>query len=209
MTGQEMVKEIVSCFVPPQHKMIEKMEYIADSIPESARKEIIDAITETEGPATKIGASHIVEACNRLGVSYHRSTYTPAEPWTCDACGFEFKYTLAPSDDDKIDKGLYDACPMCGMQPGWTQLANRYNALGIATPWLDRLINECAISFGPKIEAHQVKKGAMNLFRGGIYWARARAESERKEAKKIEIDAKMDALGKSKRWDLKTDSDLL
>jgi hypothetical protein len=43
----------------------------------------------------------------------------------------------------------------------------------------------------------------------GWYDMLARHEAERKEAKKIEIDAKMDALGKSKRWDLKTDSDLL
>jgi hypothetical protein len=195
MTPDAMILELTTCYIPASAKMIEKMKALAESIQEDARQDVIDAIMEKEGPSTKIGTAHIVDACNVLGISYRRATYVPAEDWTCDACGHEFKYTMAPTDDDRIDKGLHDFCPMCGFQPGWSILHDRLRLQGISTPWYERQL----------AAAQKWKPGnSYGHFKNGIFWARSKAESERSKDRKIAIDAKMESLGKAKRWDLKT-----
>lgn len=202
MTAGDMISELVSCYVPPTKKMVEKMQQLAESIPENARQDVIDSIVEEEGPSTKIGTSHMVKACEKLGVSYHRSTFVPAEKWICDACGYEFRYTPAPTDDDKIDKSLFDLCPMCGMQVYWTLQYRRAKVAGHNTDWYDRALRDCA-DWGPRAPKKSVKIFNLTLGRGGVYWDRARAEAERREAKKVAIEAVYSEIDKAKRWDLK------
>jgi hypothetical protein len=193
MTPKEMIFELTTCYIPASAKMIERMEALAESIQEDARQDVIDAIMEKEGPSTKIGTAHIVDACNVLGISYRKAHYIPAVEWTCDACGNRFKYSLAPNDDDYIDKQIYDFCPMCGFQPGWTILHDRFRLQGIATPWYDRQM----------VAAQKWKPGnGYGHFKNGIFWSRAKAESERSNDRKMAIEAKMESLGKAKRWDL-------
>lgn len=204
MNAREMVNEIVSCFVPPPKPMQEKMITLVESIPEAARKNVIDRIVETESSSIKISIKNIVEACIALGVSYHKTTYVPAEAWICDSCGNQFKYGISPSDDDKIDKLIYDACPMCGFQVNWSILHKQYSALGIKTEWYDRLLAECFASFGPKIAPHVSKKiPGLSLSRGGIFWSRSKAENERSDDKKLSIANKLAEIDKAKRYDLR------
>ena len=201
MTADSMITELVSCYVTPTKKMIEKMQYIAESIPDDARQDVVDSIIEEEGPSTKIGTSHIVAACVKLGVPFRRTTYVQAEDWICDGCGHKFKYTPAPSDDDKIDKGLYDVCPMCSMQVNWTLAVNRARKLGHDTTWYDRALRDCA-DWGPNKPEVVRKIFNLTLKRGGVYWSRSRAEGERREEKKIAIDVRMSEIDRAKRWDL-------
>jgi hypothetical protein len=213
MTPKDMIAELLNCYVLPPAAVQSKMEQLAATIPENARKDVIDRILETEASSTKISIKHIIEACNTLGVSYKAAKYVPAINWICDACGREFLYHQAPTDDDKIDKQIYDFCPDCGMQPGWTILMQKYKAFGIATPWYDRLLADCAKAYGPKVKAHVDHIGAagmgMNLNRGGIFWSRLKAENERTDAeaekKKIAIADKLSAI--DKRWDIERSGD--
>jgi len=206
MTPKEMIYELTSCYIPAGAKMIERMEALAESIQEDARQDVIDAIMEKEGPSTKIGTAHIVAACNTLGISYRKAHYIPAEDWICDACGHTFKYSMGAGDDDYIDKYIYDFCPMCGFQPGWTQLADAYRRQGIGVEWYDRLLDDCASAFGPKIKPHKARKGGgMTLDRGGIFWKIDDARSERAAEKKIAADAKIAEIDRAKRYDLRDD----
>lgn len=200
MTAKAMIADLMRCFSPPPQAMQEKMERLAESIPEDARQDVIDKIIESKDASKKLSAKDIVEACDNLGVSYKATHYLPAEDWICDGCGYQFKYHSAPTDDDKIDKGIYDFCPMCGLQPGMTILAQQYNSHGIKTPWYDRLI-EKSKAWGPKVPRVTTKTSMGGQYPvGGIFWSRAEAERERKEAKRIAIDTQMASLdGHAKR----------
>ena len=206
MTPEKMLDDIMAYFAQGKYVQAvqDRMHALITSIGEVERDSVLEHLIETQKASFKVGVSDIVESCRALGVGFRAARFVPAEMWTCDACSHDFKFTLAPSDDDKIDRGMYDYCPMCGFQPGWTKLADKYRAMGIATPWLDKLLEECASSFGLDAKPHMVRKGGdMTLSRGGIFWARSMAESERKEDRRISIEVKMEALGKAKRWDLK------
>jgi hypothetical protein len=203
MTADGMILELTTCYIPASGKMIEKMKALAESIPDDARQDVIDAIMEKEGPSTKIGTSHIVAACILLGISYRKTHYIPATDWICDGCGTEFKYSASPDDDDKIDKYMTDFCPNCGLQPYYTMLAQQYNALGIHTPWYPKLLDESA-KWGKNTVSTSVRTRMGGQWAvGGIFWHRVKAEAERREQKRIEVDAKMFDMDRAKRWDLK------
>ncbi len=189
MTADAMVGEIVQCFVPPPRPMVEKMKSLAEGIPESARQSVIDRITETEGPSSKVGVKQMVEACDALGVGYRQSRYTPAQDWICDACGHQFKYSRCPSDDEKIDLGLHDCCPMCGFQATWTEVRDAYRTMGGLSP-------AYTAQYAAQVEACTSKHGPKAP--GGIYWSRSRAESERRDDRRVRIDRQMEDLGHSK-----------
>jgi hypothetical protein len=202
-----LVDDLVSTYRAPSPKMVDQMVGIVKKIPERYHAEIFQAILEEEGPNIQIGVSHIVAACERIGAPYTKAHYIPTEDWTCDACGYEFKYHPAPSDDDKIDKNIHDLCPMCGMQVYWTMTAEKLNVLfGKLPMWYIKVRDECRESFGPKVASHVTHKGptgaGLNLFRGGIFWARSHAENERREERRLKVDAKMGEIDRAKRWDL-------
>jgi len=206
-----LVDDLISTYRAPSPKMVEQMQMMVRKIPERYHEEIFQAILEEEGPNIQIGVNHIVAACERIGAPYTKAHYVPTEDRTCDACGYEFKYHPAPSDDDKIDKNIHDVCPMCGMQVGWTLTAEKLRELFGKNPeWYDKLVKECQGAFGPKIEAHVVHKGpkgaGMNLSRGGIFWARSHAENERQAERRLKIDAKIGEIDRAKRWDLHGES---
>jgi len=200
----DLIRELIDTYKAPPQKMLQMMERLAQSIPESAREDVYNAILEELGPNYQVGYNSIIDACKKLGVPYSATHFIPAENWVCDACGNNFRYHPCPDEDDKIDKRIYDTCPDCGMQPYWTIIAGKYKAMGIATPWYDKLLSE-ARDFGPNKPAKVVKKNGMTLNRGGVFWARARAESERADDKRISVAAKMAEIDRSKRYDLKSD----
>jgi len=193
MTGRDMIAELVQCYVPPPGKVQEKMIQLADTIPESARKEVIDRILEEEGSSTKISITHIVEACRAIGVGYKAARYVPATDWICDSCGNKFKYHAAPTDDDKIDKGIHDLCPHCGFQVIWTIEARGYKTKDGFPEWYQRLIEKHSG------ENRNISKKANS---GLEFWARHSAERER--AKELEENAKdkIAEIDRAKRWDI-------
>lgn len=201
MNAKQMIFDLLKCFSPPPQAMQDKMERLAESISEDARQDVIDKIVESKDASKKLSAKDIVEACQALGVAYHATHYLPAEDWICDGCGRKFKYHACPSDDDRVDKDIFDFCPDCGLQPYYTKLAQSYNELGIATPWYERILASCAM-FGPNKPSQTIKIMDLTLTRGGVFWSRIIADRERREEKKIAIDAKMASLDKAKRWDL-------
>lgn len=206
MTSDAMVMQLVECFVSPPDAVITKLKRIAETIPEDARQDVIDKILETETSSVKISVKHIVEACRALGVSYRETRYLPAEDWICDCCGHEFKYHQSPSDDERIDKEIYDFCPMCGFQPGWSILAQAYKDRGQKVEWYDRLLEQYHEAYGPTVKSHQVRIGSpsmgMSLNRGGIFWSRHKAEEERAKDRHEAINQRMAEIDKAKRWDI-------
>jgi len=198
----DLVGELISVYKPPSPNIISRMEITAKSIPEDAREDVFNAILEEQAPNFVVGVHSIVAACKKLGVPYRETHYIPTVDWTCDNCGRQFKYHPAPSDDDRIDKYIYDFCPDCGLKPYYTILAQDYNRLGIATPWYQKYLAE-ASQWGPRtkrVEKMTHMGGKWPI--GGLYWSIDSARAERKEQKQIEINAKMAEIDRSKRWDI-------
>lgn len=201
----DLVSELVSTFRAPSPKMVERMERIARSIPEDARESVYEAILEELGANAQVGTKDIIAACRKVGAPYSEAHYLPAEDWICDGCGRQFKFHPCPTDDDKIDKGIFDFCPDCGLQPHYTKLAQEYALRGIKTPWYNKLV-EKAKKWGRDTEPKQEKTrmgGAWTV--GGMFWYRSNAEKERREERRIKVDAKMAEIDRAKRWDEEDD----
>ncbi len=63
--------------------------------------------------------------------------YIPAVEWTCDLCSMKFQYVQITTYELKHDKGLFDYCPRCGLQPADTIRAQAEAELarGSIRPW--------------------------------------------------------------------------
>ncbi len=187
-----LVDDLISTYRAPSPKMVEQMQMMVRKIPERFHEEIYQAIIEEEGPNILIGVNHIVSACERIGAPYTKAHYIPTEDWVCDACGNEFKYHPAPSDDDKIDKSIHDLCPKCGFQVIWTLDKRRCAELKIATEWYDRLIaNHQGEDRNASKRSHQ----------GPEFWSRHAAERERAKERRENVETKLGELDRAKRWD--------
>lgn len=180
MTAGEMLSALMDYFAQGKYPdaVVNRMRFTIESIGDAERQVVLDHLIETQKASFKISVAEIVEACKALGIGYHESKFIPATDWTCDACGHEFKYVQAVTDDDKIDRNLHDVCPMCGFQPGWTIQRAAYEQAGNLTPeyaaWYDRMLEHMPAKHGPKAPE-------------GIYWARSKAEAERREAQRKPI----------------------
>jgi len=198
MTSVEMIAELLSCFPAPPERVQNKMRDLADTIQADARQDIVDKILETETASTKISIKHIIDACKALGVGYREAHYLPATDWVCDACGREFKYHPAPSDDERIDKDIHDVCPDCGFQPIWTIERSMYIDMN---GWR---------ASAEKIYQSHIQKAIQKYGRydreypdrQGLYFTREKAIAERKEGAKKRIDDKIAELDRAKRWDI-------
>ena len=199
MTASEMVNELLACFVPPPAKMQDKMMKIAETIHADDRKSVMDRIIESEAASIKISVKNIAEACRALGVGFHEEHYTPAIDWQCDACGHEFKFHQCPSIQDKLDRNIHDACPMCGFQPGWTMTRDRYLKMGsghiseaYATQYMD-LMQKCTENHGPG------GKGPTGQLRTP-YFLRSKAETEISTEDRQSVSAMFDKLVQDRRY---------
>lgn len=202
MNAKEFVSKLVEYYSGKYSgERVEKMITFSSTISEDSLGAVYDAITEDRESSGTVGIVDIKKACNAIGVGYHAAQYIPTEDWTCECCGYEFKYHPCPSDDDKIDRNIHDVCPMCGFQVGWSKLSAQTRAHKMPEHWHDKLVSEYAEAFGPKITAHVVNKGALTLQRGGIYWPRSMAENERTNAKKVNVEAKIAEIDRAKRFE--------
>lgn len=165
----------------------DRIKAMAINFTNDERKAVFDHLIENQKASFKISVAEIVESCKFLGIGYHAAHYVPAVDWVCDACGHQFKYAQAVSDDDRIDRNLHDFCPRCGFQPTWTIVRRKYREQG---GWRD--------------EAEEVYQAHLDKAskREGLYFDRNKAERERRDQKLKAIDATVGDLGRAKRWDL-------
>lgn len=188
MDASDMVKRLVGYYKGAYgEERLSQLNRFCGQIVESARETVFDRIIETRDGNTPIGVVDIKDACNAAGVAFTVSHFVETEDWTCDACGHRFKYSMIADDDIKIDKNIYDVCPMCGFQPGWTVCKNYYLEIGQAEPdWYRRLMKECNEKHGPPDKNYPNREG--------IFWSRSEAEKERKDKRKKLNDAKLEAM---------------
>ena len=180
--------DLLDTYRRPGEKMIRQMAKVCDTIPERCHADVYQAILEDLSADKMIGVKEIVAACEKIGAPHERAHYLPTEEWVCDACGKDFKYHPAPSDDDKIDKGIHDVCPQCGFQPIWT-----IQKRGYGVGW-SKTAEEV---YQKHIATATAKFGERNPY---FNWHRA--EREREEGRRMAVDDKISRLGESKRWDL-------
>jgi hypothetical protein len=158
----------------------DRVRKLADALSDAERKAVFDHLIENQKASFKISVAELVESCRFLGIGYHAAHYTPAVDWYCDACGHNFKYAQAANDDEKIDLGLHDVCPMCGFQPGWTMVRDAYARIGhLSKDYVEeyqKRAKECASKHG---DSPNCGRGP-----GGPYFARAKAEQERRDSAK-------------------------
>lgn len=185
----DLVAELLSVYRKPPDKTIPRLQRLADTIPADAREDVFNCILESLKSTHPIDYCDITDACKKIGVPFSEAHYIPAETWTCDACGKEFKYHPAPSDDDKIDKNIHDVCPQCGFQPCWT-IVKRMSGKSWSATAEDIYQKHIAQA----IEKHGPKNPYFN-------WHKA--ERERAEDKRVAAQLIVDNLDKAKRWDLK------
>jgi uncharacterized protein (DUF983 family) len=119
---------------------IAQLRRFSDNIPEVELDRVFDAITEERSANTAITVADIKESCSRVGVSYRHSEYIVDKKVTCDACGEEYKYTPAPTEEAISRYNIHDRCPNCGFQYGWTKTMQDYAEYGNRPEWYDRYI---------------------------------------------------------------------
>jgi hypothetical protein len=77
---------------------------------------IIDNIPCSDGKYPhKLSVTDIKHALEEVGEP--ASEYIQTVEWTCDLCGIKFQYAQIVTYADKHDKGIFDYCPRCGLQP--------------------------------------------------------------------------------------------
>jgi hypothetical protein len=181
----------------PDTILLKRASYYFGKCDAETRQRAIDWITDRvprqDGKYRhELSIMDIKNALAEVGIPCENYVY--ADDWTCDACGHNFKYAQAVSDDDKLDKMIFDVCPMCGFQPYWSMLRIRYKEIRGWTAddeeHYQKMITKISAEWGPGKPR-------------GIYWSRSVAEQERRDAKKIRADTIIADLDKSKRWDLK------
>jgi hypothetical protein len=201
MTPSDFIDRVTEYFsgnYKPAH--VARITEFLERIDGSAIEAIFDRLIEDCSPRFSIGVKEIVDACNVLGIGYRRTHYVPARDWECHCCGHTFKYAQAVTEDDKIDKGIYDYCPKCGAQPGWKMLEDGYRSMGLNTDWYDRQMMICA-GYGPDKDKVKVRIATgMSWLRGGVFWDRSEAEEERRQNKTVNIASRLSQLDREKKW---------
>lgn len=182
--------DLLDTYRRPGEKMIRQMTRICDTIPERCHADVYQAILEDLSADKVVGVKEIIAACEKIGAPHERSHYLPAESWVCDACGCEFRYHPAPSDDDKIDKNIHDVCPTCGFQPVWTIQKRAYGQSWSKT--------------AEEIYQKHVGQALAKYSDKNPYFSRHKAERERAEDRKLAVDQKIAGLDDAKRWDLES-----
>lgn len=138
MTPEEMVQELTEYFSGNYGPvLLRRLTETCSNIPQEERRHVIEVIEEDNAPNFKCGVKAIADVCRKLSIPFHKSEnyYVPAEDWTCDACGLQFKYAMIVSYDDKHDRGIHDKCPRCGMTPSDTIYAREIAKRQRGKPW--------------------------------------------------------------------------
>ena len=176
MNASGFVKRVTGYFNGKYSEMhLSQMSEILERLDDAALDAIYDRLMEDCSPRFAVGIKEIVDACNALGIGYHKTRYVPATQIWCDACGESFTYAQCVSDDDKIDKAIFDLCPTCGFQPNWTLTMQAYKRYGHLSEsyaaWYDK----------------QKKGNSEKYSKQQPYFSRAKAEQERREHNKVKV----------------------
>jgi hypothetical protein len=126
-------------------------------IPKDERAKAIEWLLENQPKKFGLDIPAIRLALTETGTKF--SEYIPAEDWTCDACGMQFKYIDQPTNADKHDRGLFDLCPRCGFQVCWTkEIEALQKARGLKADqipeWYDLRRDECKKAHEPGTSPH-------------------------------------------------------
>ena len=197
MQSAEIVHKITEYFSATGKKystaITDELTRITSNIDEANLDRLWEHLRDNNKASFMVSVSEIVEACRILQIPYHKaSAYIPAESWTCDACGHIFKYSVASTDDDMLDKHIFRRCPRCGFFPHETKVLEAYGGRQKAPT---RLVKEYQI---------RVDLCLTRLQAEGKYWNEAKAMTDRKaEPRKY---AGMEAVIPDKRMPYPTDS---
>lgn len=192
MTGDQLIDKLTE-YYPGKYsgERFKKLRDFASKISDADREMVYERILEERSISTPITVADLKEACNGIGAGYSVTQFIPAVPWICDSCGEEFKYHPCPTQDARIDMGILDVCPNCGLQVCWTIAAEMERSRGLKAEWYNGLLENAKL-WGRDVKPVTHKKGGISVEKGGLYWNRYLAERERKEANKEETERRMD-----------------
>lgn len=181
---------------------IEQLKFFCAKISQSGIEDVFNHIIENRQKDGAISVADIKESAIAVGVPFTITRYVEVQDWTCDCCGHEYKYAPVPTDDDKIDKAIFDYCPICGFQAGWTITRNEVLLNGRESPeWYARYLDV----FRNGSATHELFNKEHPFFN------RIKAERDRRDENRRINDQKMLAmaqvnqLAESKRYDLDRD----
>jgi hypothetical protein len=177
MTGDEMVQRLMGYYKASYSpERIDQLKRFCSKINQAGMEDVFNRIIEERQKDGAISVADIKEAAIAAGVSFSITRFVEVIQWTCDCCGHQFKYAIVPTDDDKIDRDIFDFCPICGFQVNWTIARNKSIENGGNCPlWYTNYIDE--YREGGKIHK---KNDASNPAYNRIKDYRARAEENRR-----------------------------
>lgn len=175
MNATECVDKISGYFTGKTSQAVtDKMLSILSRLQDDQRETVYERMVEDNSPRFRVGVKEIIEACRALGIGYKKSFYTPTQEWTCEACGAVFTYVMVTSDEEKVEKHLFDKCPRCDFQPCWTIAARMYG--NMEAPSYKRLLAE---------RRHWVSEHPEPYFDRGL------VEEEIREMRQIDVKRKI------------------
>jgi hypothetical protein len=94
------------------------------NIPPETRTRVIDWLMENHPRNFGLDLMAINEAVTQI--RGYTTPYVPAQKVTCGCCGLGYQYKLSATDDDKLNRGIFDRCPRCGHKHEDTLAAEQY-----------------------------------------------------------------------------------
>jgi hypothetical protein len=174
VNAKNCIDKIGDYFTGKQNPAVtEQITLILERLGEQEIDAVYDRLLQEVSPRFSVGVKEIADACNALGIGFHKAHFIPAHDWVCDACGQKFLYSPGSDDDDKIDKHIFDICPGCGFQVNWTITAKKYRTF---PDWYNRELTN---------------RMAWKCDHPEPYFNQAVAEQERRDQKRIDVTNKI------------------
>jgi hypothetical protein len=96
------------------------------NIPPETRGKVIDWLLENRPRNFGLDLMAIDEAVTH--VRGYETAYVPAKKVTCECCGLEYQYREQSSDEDKLNRSIFERCPRCMYRAANTIRAQEYRA---------------------------------------------------------------------------------
>ena len=73
----------------------------------------------------------------------YTTPYMKIENWKCDICNLSFSYHQYPTDEDMLNRGIFDRCPRCGLQVYVTKQAEyETKRTGKIPEWYEKYVEQ-------------------------------------------------------------------